>query len=144
YPDDGPDGFYPSIPGERLNVIRAADGSDAVSGAVSLRGVTSTGASTDGYEPKQLQIEPFNVSVDVPAFQPDGIYATRTRPVDPQGGLNGGTPVPTPATLIDPRLPYRDFAPDDLGTDINFPPQNFGINDRPSRVVVFVDENHHG
>src|SRR5438067_1886315 len=140
YPDDGPDGYYPSIPGDRLNVVKLADASNAATGPVSLKGAVGSLSDpnapptlgTDGYELKNIQPEPFNISVDVPAYQPDGVYATRARLADPQSSTNGGAAVPSPRTAIDPRQPYRDFAPEDLNVDVNNPPLNVGLNDRPA------------
>jgi hypothetical protein len=152
YPDDGADGFYSSIPGERVNVVKRADASNAATGSVALRGV-STGSNdpnappaigSDGYETKILQPELFNISVDVPAHQPDGIYATRSRLADPTTSSNGGPPVPSPATAINPLNPYRDFVPDDPNVDVNNPPVQLGLNDRPARVTVFIDANNNG
>jgi hypothetical protein len=152
YPDDGPDGFFPSIPGERLNVVKQADASNAATGSVTLRGVVADpanpnappGIAADGFERKVLQPEPFNISVDVPRFQPDGIYATRARLTDPSTAASLGAAVPTPATAVNPRTPYRDYAPDDPNTDVNNPPVAFGLNDRLARVTVFVDANNNG
>src|SRR5207253_8321773 len=84
------------------------------------------------------------VSVGVPACQPDGIYATRSRLSDPSSDPSLGPPLPTPATAVDPRTPYRDYMPDDLSADINNPPTTFGLNDRAARITVFVDTNNNG
>jgi hypothetical protein len=152
YPDDGPDGFYPSIPGDRLNVVKQADASNAASGSVALRGAVSdpnnpTGPpvlGSDGFEQKHLQPELFNVSVSVPQYQPDGIYATRARLTDPATAGPNSPPVPSPGTAVNPTAPYRDYMPNDTSADLNNPPFQVGLNDRPMRVIVFVDANNNG
>ncbi len=152
YPDDGADGYYSSIPGDRLNVVKQSDGANAAAGQVALRGVSTGSADlnaaptvgADGFEKKVLQVERFNISLDVPVHQADGVYATRARLSDPTTASSGGTAVPSPATAVDPLTPYRDYAPDDLGADINNPPPTYGVNDRPARVTVFVDANNNG
>lgn len=145
YPDDGPDGYYPSITGDRLKVIKRGDGSNATISSVNLLGALT---QRDGPEAKPnldpatgrpvkiLQVDPFLVSVDIPKYQPDDIYATRTRVPNPQTGLF------TPETAINPlTTPYLDYV--GPGTA----PPNVSLlqrDDAPARVTVYVDSNNNG
>ena len=52
--------------------------------------------------------------------------------------------MPSPATAVDPRAGYRDYAPDDPNADLNNPPFAVGLNDRTARVTVFIDANNNG
>src|SRR5262249_22769026 len=87
FPDDGPDGYYASIPGDRLKVVKVGDGSDATGASVPLRGATTQRDATtnrpligsDGRAQKTLQTDAFSVAVDVPRYQADDIYETRAR-----------------------------------------------------------------
>jgi hypothetical protein len=145
YTDDGPDGYYPSITGDRLKVVKRGDGSNAVIAPVNLLGALTEREGPEakprldpatGRPVKRLQIDPFLVSVDVPKYQPDDVYATRARVPNPQTGLF------TPDTAINPtNTPYLDYVgPGTAPPNINLTQRDDG----PARVTVYVDANNNG
>lgn len=144
YSDDGPDGYYPSITGDRLKVIKRGDGSNATISSVNLLGALTQRdgpdakpvLGADGKPVKRLQVDPFMVSVDIPRYQPDDIYATRARVPNPTSGLF------TPDTAINPlNTPYLDYVgPGTAPPNIS----QLQRDDAPARVTVFVDANNNG
>jgi hypothetical protein len=145
FPDDGPDGFYPSITGDRLQVIKRGDGSNATVASVNLLGALTEKEGPDakprldpatGRPVKRLQVDPFIVSVDIPRYQADDVYATRARVPNPSTGVF------SPDTSINPATtPYLDYVGPGSAPP-NLSPQQ--RDDAPARVTVFVDANNNG
>lgn len=170
--DDAPDGFYGSIPANRVVVSRAGTNVDLSSTPVNIAGripPDSSGNFTGaGGLPTVAQMEALAVQVDIPRFTPDDIYSTRWRSAD---SARGSSPLTAfnpffPGTLFGEvgralwdraeryaRPPDPNAGPDfsersaltARGEDVA-PPAGYdpAQDDRTRRIVLFNDANNNG
>ena len=163
--DDGPDGLYASIPASRVSVVKDGTSLDLTASPVQISGrrMDQTGAVTF---PGIPDLERLLVSVDVPPFTADDLFATRFRK-STQRGANPLNAEQTfnpffPSTVQINGTPGRAYwdraervarpqqnppAPvpnEDQPAPYEAAGPNQVIDDRTRRVVIFVDADGDG